>query len=167
MLAADGVERAHVEGLRRAHENAGLRVELIGPRRGEIWAMDHLDKAATFPVDLPPRDARADDYGCLVIPGGVAGVDHLRRDPAAIALVSDFVAAERPVAAVAHAPWLLVEADLVRGRTLTSWPSIRTDVVNGGATWVDTDVCVDGALPSCARSENLPELSRALIEALG
>lgn len=166
MLAADGVERAHVEQLRRTLEDAGLRVDLIGPRRGEIWAMDHLDKSATFPVDRPLRDAGVDDYDCLVIPGGVAGADHLRRDPAAVALVSDFVGAGKPVAAAGHASWLLVEADLVRNRALACWPSIRTDVVNGGAMWIDDRVSVDAALLTCPRTENLPDLSRALIEAL-
>lgn len=166
ILAADGVERTHVERVRRALEAAGIRVDLVGPRKGEVWAMDDLDRSATFPVDRPLRDATAGDFDCLVVPGGVAGVDHLRRDPAAIGLVADFGRAGKPLGAVAHAVWLLIEADLVRDRTLTSWPSIRADVVNAGGEWVDEAVSVSGSVLTCRRAEDLPDFCDALLEAL-
>lgn len=163
MLAADGVERRDVEELRRALEENDARIDLVALQKGEVWAVDHLDKAGTFPVDVTLRDARADRYDCLVIPGGIVAADHLRRDPAAVALVFDCAAAGKPVAAVGHASWLLIEADLVRGRTLTSWPSLRTDVVNAGGHWVDRDLSIDGPLLTCASSEQLRALTDALL----
>jgi protease I len=163
MLTADGVERRDVEVLRRSLEDADLRVDLVALQKGEVWAVDQLDKVGTFPVDVTLRDARAYRYDCLVIPGGVVAADHLRRDPAAIALVFDFATAGKPVAAAGHAPWLLIEADLVRGKTLTSWPSLRTDVVNAGGEWVDRDPSVDGPLLTCGGGKQLEALSEELL----
>jgi protease I len=167
MLAADGVERAHAEGLRRGLEEVDVRVDLIGPQRGEIWAMDHLEKTATFPVDRPLRDTAAGDFDGLLIPGGPMGADHLRRDPAAVALVSDFAEAGKPIGAAGHAAWLLVESDLVRDRLVTAWPSLRTDILNAGGKWTDLGMCRDGTLLTCRGTDDLPALCKALLEAIG
>ncbi len=166
MLAADGVERVQTEELRRSLEDAGMRVDLIGPRRGEIWAMDDLDKSATFPIDSPLRDASARNYDCLVLPDGVVCADRLRRDPAAVALVAEFIRRGKPVAAAGHAAWLLIEADAVHERVMSAWPSLRTDIVNAGGRWAEEGVCADVGLLTCARTEDLPDLCDALEEAL-
>lgn len=164
MLVADGVEREDVEGLRRRLEDAGARVDLVALHIGEVWAMDGLDKAGTFPVDVALRDARAEDYDCLLVPGGIASVDHLRRDPAAVALVYDFAEADKPIAATGHAPWLLIDADLVAGRTLASSPSLRRDVSNAGGHWVDRALCVEGNLLTGTGCERPQALSEALLQ---
>ncbi len=143
-----------------------MRGDLIGLRRGEIWAVDGLDKTATFPVDRRLRDTIAGAYDALVIPGGVVSADHLRLDSDAVALVGDFASAAKPVGAVGHGSWLLVEAGLARGRTLTGWYSLRTDVTNAGGQWTDRGVHMDDGLLTCAGAEDLPTFCAKLIEAL-
>ena len=135
-----------------------------------MQAFNHFDKGDTFTVDVSVDQANIDDYAALVLPGGVANPDLLRQDQTAVAFVSDFVASGKPVAAVCHAPWVLIEAQAVRGRTVTSWPSLRTDLANAGATWVDQEVVVDevgaGPLITSRNPDDLPAFSKALLDRL-
>ena len=142
LAAPEGVEQVELTEPWQAAVDAGHEPVLISTRSGEIQAFDHLDKADTFPVDQTVEQASAADFGGLVLPGGVANPDFLRTDEKAVAFVRDFFTRGRPVAAICHAAWTLVEADVVRGRELTSWPSLRTDLRNAGATWVDEQVKV-------------------------
>jgi protease I len=165
-LAADGVERATLTEPRRALEAAGARVDLVAPLRGEVWAMDRLERSGTVPVDYPLVDAEPARFGALVLPGGVANVDHLRPDPDAVAFVDAFVSAGTPVGAIGHAPWLLVEADRVRGRMLAAWPSLKTDIENAGGTWTPEQIHLDGALITCRGTEGLESFVEELTEAI-
>lgn len=135
---------------RERRPDAGL------PRAGKVQAFHHLDKADTFPVDLTVDEATAADFDGLVLPGGVAGPDALRLDERAVAFVKSFFDAGKPVAAICHAPWTLIEADVVRGRTLTSWPSLRTDVRNAGGTWVDEQVAICTSGPNTLITSRRP-----------
>jgi protease I len=163
-LATDGVEEVEYTDPRKAVESAGGTVELISLRDDDIQAVNHLDKAGTYPVDKLVKDADPADYDALVLPGGVANPDFLRADPEAVRFVHDFVQAGKPVAAICHGPWTLVEAGVVDGRTLTSWPSLRTDLANAGATWVDEQVHVDGNLVTSRKPDDLPEFCAALLD---
>jgi protease I len=142
MTSNEGVEQVEFTRPWEAVRHAGGEPVLVAPEPGEVQMMDHLDRADRFPVDRTTPRAHVDDYDALVLPGGVANPDRLRLDRPAVALVAALVAAGKPVAAICHAPWMLVEADVVRGRTLTSWPSLRTDVTNAGGIWVDEPVVV-------------------------
>src|SRR3954468_16014929 len=142
-LAADGVEQVELTEPWKAVEQAGGKPELISVSDGEVQAFNHLDKGDTFKVDKTAAEASADDYDGLVLPGGVANPDFLRTDEDAVRFVRDFFAQAKPVGVICHGPWTLVEADVVRGRTLTSWPSLKTDLKNAGANWVDEEVHVD------------------------
>src|SRR3954470_11767806 len=138
-LAAEGVEQVELTEPWKAVEQAGGMPELISVEEGEVQAFNHLDKADTFPVDKTARAADASEYDALVLPGGVANPDFLRTDDDAVSFVRAFFEQAKPVAVICHGPWTLVEADVVKGRTLTSWPSLRTDLENAGATWVDEE----------------------------
>lgn len=140
LVATEGVEQVELTEPWEAALGAGHEPVLVSTRPGEIQAFDHLDKADTFPVQEVVGETSADSFGGLVLPGGVANPDLLRTDEKAVAFVRDFFEQGRPVAAICHAPWTLIEADVVRGRELTSWPSLRTDLRNAGATWVDEQV---------------------------
>lgn len=146
LMAPEGVEQIELTEPWQAVADAGDTPRLVSTKSGRIQAFDHLDKADTFAVDQVVSDASAETYGGLVLPGGVANPDALRMDSGAVAFVRAFFDAGKPVAAICHAPWTLVEADVLRGRTLTSWPSVRTDILNAGGTWVDEQVmvCHDG-----------------------
>ncbi|MBD0418725.1 type 1 glutamine amidotransferase domain-containing protein [Streptomyces sp. NPDC052309] len=142
LTAPEGVEQVELTDPWQAAKDAGHEPVLVSTRSGRIQAFDHLDKADTFPVDEVVGETSADSFGGLVLPGGVANPDFLRMDDKAVAFVKDFFAQGLPVAAICHAPWTLVEADVVRDRVLTSWPSLRTDIRNAGGTWVDEQVKV-------------------------
>lgn len=142
LTAPVGVEQIELTGPWQAAVDAGHEPVLVSTRPGKIQAFDHLDKADTFPVQEVVGETSADSFGGLVLPGGVANPDFLRMDQKAVSFVRDFFTQGRPVAAICHAPWTLVEADVVRGRVLTSWPSLRTDIRNAGGTWVDEQVKV-------------------------
>ncbi|MEU8591806.1 type 1 glutamine amidotransferase domain-containing protein [Streptomyces sp. NPDC048664] len=142
LTASEGVEQVELTEPWKAARDAGHEPVLVSTKPGEVQAFHHLDKADTFPVDEVVGDVGADSFGGLVLPGGVANPDLLRMDDQAVALVKEFFEQGRPVAAICHAPWTLVEADVVRGRELTSWPSLRTDIRNAGGTWVDEQVKV-------------------------
>jgi len=164
MVANEGVEQAEFEGPWEAVRAAGGEPHLVAPERGTVQAFHHLDKADTFPVDRTTGEVSVDDYDALVLPGGVANADELRTDEPAVALTRAFVEAGKPVAVICHGPWTLVEADAVRGRTLTSWPSLRTDIRNAGGTWVDEEVRVDRGLVSSRNPGDLPAFCAKLVE---
>jgi protease I len=163
VLATNGVEQVELTAPVDALRAAGAAVVVIAPDAGGIQAYHHLDPADRIPVDRALADASALDYDGLVLPGGVANPDALRTQEAAVLFVRDFVEADKPVAAICHAPWLLVEADLVRGRTLTSWPSLRTDIRNAGGEWVDEAVVVDQKLVTSRKPDDLPAFCERLI----
>ncbi|MCG5434064.1 type 1 glutamine amidotransferase [Mycobacterium sp. MYCO198283] len=166
-LAADGVEKVELEQPRAAVEGAGARVELLSLQTGDIEARNHdLEPAGTFPVDRAVSDATVDEFDALVLPGGTVNPDKLRLDDAAVAFVRSFVQSGKPVAAICHGPWTLVEADVVRDRTLTSYPSIRTDLRNAGARVVDEEVCVDGNLITSRSPKDLDAFCTALTDAI-
>jgi protease I len=163
-VATDGVEQAELDEPWRAVQEAGAEPELISIKSGEIQAFQHLDKGDTFPVDREVTDASAGEYDALVLPGGVANPDFLRVDPDAVAFVHEFFEQGKPVGVICHGPWTLIEADVVRGRTLASWPSLKTDLRNAGATWVDQEVVVDQGLVSSRRPDDLPAFCSKLVE---
>src|SRR5438105_12628615 len=139
-LATDGVEQVELTEPRKAVEQEGAETELISLEQGQIQGFEHLDKGDRFDVDRAVSDADPSDYDGLVLPGGVANPDQLRTDGDAVKFVRGFFEQEKPVAVVCHGPWMLVEADVVKGKTVTSWPSVRTDLRNAGAKWVDAEV---------------------------
>lgn len=164
-LATDGVERVELEEPRAAVRDAGGHVELLSVKSGEIAARNHdLEPAGTFPVERLIGDVRIDEFDALVIPGGTVNADKLRLDEAAVAFVREFVVSGKPVAAICHGPWALVEAGVVGGRTLTSYPSLRTDLRNAGATVVDQQVCIDGNLITSRSPKDLPAFCQALTD---
>jgi protease I len=163
-LAAEGVEQVELTEPWRAVEEAGGTPKLISVEDGEVQAFNHLDKGDTFTVDATAKEADAGDYDGLVLPGGVANPDFLRTDPDAVAFVRAFFERAKPVAVICHGPWTLIEADVVRGRTLTSWPSLQTDLRNAGATWVDEEVHVDQGLVSSRKPDDLPAFCAKLVE---
>jgi protease I len=163
-LATDGVEQVEYTEPRKAIEHAGADVQLVSLQAGEIQGFNHLDKGDTFPVDVAVSEARAEDYDGLVLPGGVANPDAMRLHPEAVRFVRSFFESGKPVAAICHASWMLVEADVVRGRTLTSWPSLKTDIRNAGGTWVDEEVHVDHGLVTSRKPDDLPAFNAKTIE---
>lgn len=168
VVANEGIEQVELTESWKALEDAGAQPTLIAPSGGQAQAMNHFDKADTFPVDLPVADADPDEYIGLMLPGGVGNPDILRMDADAVAFVRAFFDAGKPVAAICHAPWTLIEADVVRGRTMTSWPSVKTDLVNAGANWVDDEVveCSRGpnTLVTSRKPDDLPAFCRTLVE---
>ncbi|WP_010539733.1 type 1 glutamine amidotransferase domain-containing protein [Dietzia alimentaria] len=167
ILAADGVERVELEQPREALDRAGARTEVLSIHDGEIQARKNdLDEAGTFTVDGLVADASVGDYDALVLPGGTVNPDQLRVDKDAVSFVRDFVESGKPVAAICHGPWTLIEAGVATGRTLTSFPSIRTDLRNAGANVVDQEVVVDKNLITSRSPEDLPAFSDALVSQL-
>ena len=164
ILATDGVEQVELTEPWNALKEAGAEVHLVAPKPGQIQGFNHLDKGDMFSVDRALEHASADDYDALMLPGGVANPDALRLEPRAVQLVRDFFAARKPVAAICHAPWLLVEADVVRHRELTSWPSLKTDICNAGGCWVDEEVRVDLGLVTSRKPDDLPAFCAKMIE---
>jgi protease I len=164
LVAPEGIEQVELTEPWQAVERAGGRPELVSTEPGSVQAFHHLDKADTFPVDTTVADVRADDYAALVLPGGVANPDFLRTRPDAVAFARAFFEQAKPVAAICHAPWTLIEADVLRGRRLTSWPSLRTDLRNAGADWVDQEVVVDQGLVTSRNPDDLPAFCAAVVE---
>jgi protease I len=164
LVAPEGVEQVELTEPWEAVENAGGTPRLISTQSGTVQAFNHLDKGDTFDVDATVADADPDSYDGLVLPGGVANPDVLRTDEDAVGFVRSFVQGGHPVAAICHAPWTLVEADVVRGKRLTSWPSLQTDLRNAGAEWVDEEVVVDGQLVTSRKPDDLSAFNQALVE---
>jgi protease I len=164
-VAQEGIEQVELTSPWEAVKDAGGEPVLVSVEKGQVQAFNHLDKADTFDVDATFSDADADGYDGLVLPGGVANPDALRTDADAVAFVKAFFEAGKPVAAICHAPWSLVEADVVRGRTVTSWPSLQTDLRNAGAEWTDQEVVVDGNLVTSRKPDDLPAFNEAAIAA--
>jgi protease I len=163
ILATDGVEQVELEEPRKALDAAGAVTHLIAPQEGSIQAMNHDEKGARIPVDRLLADTRASDYDALLLPGGVANPDKLRTDQRAVQFVREFMLADKPVAAICHALWMLVEADAVAGRTLTSWPSLQTDIRNAGGNWVDEVVHADDRLITSRKPDDLPEFCATIV----
>jgi protease I len=164
LVANEGVEQVELTEPLEAIRGAGAEAELIAPESGQIQGFNHFDKGDTFEPDRTASEVSADDYDGLVLPGGVGNPDQLRTDYDAIAFVRAFFEAGKPVAAICHAPWTLVEADVVRGRTLTSWPSLETDIRNAGGDWVDEEVHVDEGLVTSRKPDDLPAFCEKAIE---
>jgi protease I len=162
-LATDGVEESEYDQPRAAVEAAGGTAELLSIKAGSIQAVRHHENAGTFPVERLVGEADPETYDALVLPGGVANPDTLRTDDAAVRFVRAFFDAGKPIAAICHGPWTLIEADAVRGRTLTSWPSLRTDLRNAGANWVDEEVHVDAGLITSRNPDDLPAFCETMV----
>jgi protease I len=163
-VAAEGIEQVELTEPWKAVEQAGGTPQLVSIESGTVQAFNHLDKADTFGVDATFDAAGVDDYDGLVLPGGVANPDALRMDTDAVSFIKGFFDAGKPVAAICHAPWTLVEADVLHGRTVTSWPSLQTDLRNAGATWVDEELVEDGNLVTSRNPDDLPAFCKALVE---
>jgi protease I len=164
LTSNEGVEQVELVEPRKAVCEAGAEVELLAPEAGEIQAFNHLDKGDTFVVDRPVGEADASEYDGLVLPGGVANPDQLRTEPEALEFVRGFFEAGKPVGAICHAPWTLIDAGVVEGRTLTSWPSLETDLRNAGANWVDEEVHVDQGLVSSRKPDDLEAFNAKIAE---
>jgi protease I len=163
-LAADMFEEVELTEPWKALEQAGAELDLVSLQDGEIQGFNHYDKAGSFKVDKSVEEASANDYDALVLPGGVGNPDNLRQDENAVQFVRDFFEQGKPVAAICHAPWTLIEAGVVRGRTLTSVPSLQTDLRNAGADWVDEEVHVDNGLVTSRKPDDIPAFNKKVIE---
>lgn len=164
ILATDGFEQAELEGPLNALREAGAKVSIVSPKRGKIQGMIHADKGDQIDVDVLLADADVDDFDALMLPGGLLNPDTLRATEAAVNFVQDFADADKPIAAICHAPWLLIEADLVDGRRLTSWPAIHSDVENAGGHWVNEPVVVDDGLVTSRMPADIPAFNEKMIE---
>jgi len=164
LVANEGVEQVELTEPWKAVEQAGAQPELVSLKEGKVQAFNHLDKGDTFDVDRTVTDADASDYDALVLPGGVANPDFLRMDDKAVAFVRGFFEEAKPVGVICHGPWTLVEADVLRGRKITSWPSLKTDIQNAGGNWVDEEVVVDEGLVSSRNPDDLPAFCAKLVE---
>jgi len=167
ILVAEGFEQAEMTEPRKALEGAGAKTVLVSPAGDEVQGWKHFDKADRFNVDLPLDEANPDEFDALLLPGGVANPDQLRTLPKAVQFVKRFVESGKPVGVICHGPWTMIEAGVVKGRTMTSWPSLRTDLTNAGARWVDQEVVVDRGVVSSRRPDDIPAFSRKLIEEIG
>jgi protease I len=164
ILATDGVEQVELTEPRKALDQAGARTVLVSPKNGKIKAWQHDHWGDELQVDVLLDSANADDFDALMLPGGVMNPDHLRQNERAVQFVRRFFEFGKPVAAICHAPWMLVEAGVVRGRTLTSWPSLRTDIENAGGDWVDREVVTDEGMVTSRKPDDIPAFNRKMLE---
>lgn len=164
ILAADGFEEVELTKPRQALDEAGAKTSVVSIKSGKIQGMNHADKGATVDVDVMLEDAKPQEFDALLIPGGLMNPDTLRSTDEAIEFVRHFFRQGKPVAAICHAAWVLIDAEVVSGRTITSWPAIKTDVRNAGATWVDQDVVVDNGLVTSRKPDDIPAFNEKMIE---
>lgn len=164
ILVENGFEQVEMTEPRKALEAAGAKADLISPQEKSVKGMQHDKPGDSFDVDVPLKKANPNDYDGLVLPGGVANPDRLRMDPDAVRFVKSFFEAGRPIAAICHGPWTLIEAGAASGRTMTSWPSLKTDLSNAGAKWVDQEVVVDRGLVTSRKPQDIPAFNRKMIE---
>jgi protease I len=164
ILAADMFERVELEEPRKALEEAGAKTEVLSIHDGEIKGFDHFDPVNTVKVDKTVEEASVDDYDALLIPGGVGNPDQLRGDENAVGFVREFAASKKPMAVICHGPWVLIDAGVARGRTLTSWPTVGTDLRNAGANWVDKEVVVDDGIVTSRKPDDIPAFNKKMIE---
>jgi protease I len=165
ILVADGFEQAELTEPKQALDDAGAQTHIVSPNSDTVQGWNHYDRGDNFPVNVTLDSTNPDDYDALLLPGGVANPDQLRMNEKAVQFIQAFFAASKPVAAICHAPWTLIEADVVKGRTVTSWPSLKTDLTNAGAQWVDQEVVVDNGLITSRRPHDIPAFNRAIVEA--
>jgi len=166
ILATDGFEQAELLEPRKALDASGAKTEVIAPRDGNIRAWNVKDWGESVKVDKTLENANPNEYDALVLPGGVMNPDHLRMDPKAVNFVRQFVATGKPVGAICHGPWTLVEAGALSGKKVTSWPSLKTDLKNAGANWVDQEVVTDGQFVTSRKPDDIPAFNRAVIQAV-
>jgi protease I len=164
IVATDGFEQVELTEPMKALQEAGAKTEIVSPMSGEIQGWKHFDKADFFKVDKTVEQASPDDYDALLLPGGVANPDQLRMNDKAVQFIKAFVDAKKPIAAICHGPWPLIDADGVRGRNMTSWPSLRADLRNAGASWVDREVVTDRGLVTSRKPDDIPAFNRKMIE---
>lgn len=167
ILVENGFEQVELTEPRKALENAGIQTQVISPQQGKVKGWNHTDWGEEIPVDVPLEQARADQYDALLLPGGVMNPDKLRRNQQALDFVRAFFEAGKPVAAICHAPWTLIDAGVVSGRTLTSYPSLQTDLKNAGANWVDSEVIVDNGLITSRKPDDIPAFNHKMLEEIG
>ncbi len=166
ILATDGFEQAELLEPRKALEEAGAKTVIVAPKDGEIKGWNSKDWGESVRVDKTLKEARPNDYDALVLPGGVMNPDQLRMDPVAVDFVRKFAQSGKTVAAICHGPWTLIEAGVIKGKNLTSWPSLKTDINNAGGHWVDEQVCIDGQFITSRKPDDIPAFNRAIIEAV-
>lgn len=164
ILVTDGFEQVELTGPRKALDGAGAHTQIVSPKDGSVRGWNHHDPASAFDVDVSLKDAKAEDFDALLLPGGVVNPDALRIDEQAIAFVRAFVESGKPIAAICHGPWTLIDAGGVEGRKMTSWPSLRTDLQNAGAVWSDKDVVVERSLVTSRKPDDLPAFNREMMK---
>jgi protease I len=167
ILATEGFEYVELTEPKKALADAGAKVEVVSPKGGKIKGWNHTEWGDSVSVDVELKSADPNNYDALLLPGGVMNPDHLRQDPQAVQFVKSFFEAHKPVAAICHGPWMLVEAGVVRGRTLTSWPSLKTDIRNAGGQWVDQEVVTDQGLVTSRKPADIPAFNKKVIEEFG
>ena len=167
ILATDGVEQVELTEPQKALKQAGATVVVVSPKAGKIQGMNHAEKGDQITVDAELSSAKPEEFDALVLPGGVANPDYLRVDEKALAFVRHFAESGKPIGAICHAPWTLIEANAVRGKKMTSWPSLKTDLRNAGAEWVDEKMVRDGKLVTSRKPDDLPAFCAAIIEMFG
>jgi protease I len=167
VLATDGVEQVELTEPVKALRNAGAEVTIVSPKQGEIQGMNHDEKADKIKVDAELASVRPDQFDAIVLPGGVANPDYLRVNEQAVAFVQHFVQSEKPIAAICHGPWTLIEAGGVKGKRMTSWPSLHSDLANAGATWVNETCVVDGRLVTSRKPDDLPAFCENMLKLFG
>lgn len=167
ILIADGFEEVEMVKPRRALDEAGAKTRIVSPKGTSVRSWSFTDWSAEYPVDLALDKARAEDFDALLLPGGVMNPDKLRMDPSAVAFVKAFFDADKPVAVICHGPWTVIEAGAASGRKITSWPSVKSDLRNAGAKWVDEEVVVDGNMVSSRKPDDIPAFNREMIKLFG
>jgi protease I len=164
ILVANGFEQVELTGPKQALDEAGARTEIVSPEQGKVKGWNHTDWGQEMKVDLPLDQARPQDFDALLLPGGVMNPDHLRRNPKAQQFIKAFFDADKPVAAICHGPWTLIDAGVARGRRMTSYETIQTDLKNAGVNWVDQEVVTDGNLTTSRKPDDIPAFNKAIVE---